>query len=147
MKPERLTLASNHWERMLRQATAEAPLECCGLLAGKEEQVQRLFPMRNAAHSPVRFTLDPQEQFDIFNAMEERGLELLGIYHSHPNGPASPSRTDIAEAAYPVVNLILSPVQAPAETPRQVPAAGQWQVRGFWIEAGRVVEVPLEITK
>jgi len=135
MKPARLTLGSTHLERMLRQAAAEAPLEACGLLAGKDEQVQKVFPMRNAARSPVRFRLDPQEQFDLFNAMEERNLELLGIYHSHPNGPPRPSRTDIAEAAYPVVNLILSPLQ------------GQWQVRGFWIESGRVVEVPLEITK
>jgi proteasome lid subunit RPN8/RPN11 len=114
---------------------ADAPLEACGLLAGKDGQVQKVFPMRNAAHSAVSFRLDPQEQFDIFSAMEERGLELFGIYHSHPNGPATPSPTDVAEATYPVVNLILSA------------AGGKWQGHGFWIESSGFHEVPLEISK
>jgi len=135
MKPDRLRLAPAHWQKMLRHAAAEAPLEACGLLAGKDGQVQKVFPMRNAARSAVRFRLDPQEQFDIFSAMEERGLELLGIYHSHPNGPATPSRTDVAEASYPVINLILSA------------AGGKWQGRGFWIESKSFHEVPLEISK
>jgi proteasome lid subunit RPN8/RPN11 len=114
MRPECFRLKSSQWEKMLRHAAAGAPLEVCGLLAGKDGQVQKVFPMRNAAHSKVRFRLDPQEQFDIFSAMEERDLELLGIYHSHPGGPATPSPTDVAEATYPAVNLILS-------------AAGEWR--------------------
>lgn len=135
MKPECLRLKSAQWEKILRHASADAPLEACGLLAGKDGQVQKVFPMRNAAHSPVRFRLDPQEQFDIFSAMEERGLDLLGIYHSHPGGPATPSPTDVAEATYPAVNLILSA------------AGGKWQGHGYWIEAGGFHEVPLEISE
>jgi proteasome lid subunit RPN8/RPN11 len=135
MKPASLRLAATHWGKMLRHAAADAPLEACGLLAGKDGQVQKVFPMRNAARSAVRFRLDPQEQFDIFSAMEERGLELLGIYHSHPNGPPTPSPTDVAEATYPVVNLILSA------------AGGKWQGHSFWIESGGFLEIPLEILK
>lgn len=135
MRPARLMLESGHWQLMRDQVAAEAPLEACGLLAGRGEQVEQVLRMQNAAKSAVRFRLDPQQQFDVFNAMDERGLELIGIYHSHPRGPSTPSPTDVAESVYPVVNLIWSPGQ------------DGWQVSGFWIEDGQVLQVPIEIVK
>jgi [CysO sulfur-carrier protein]-S-L-cysteine hydrolase len=135
MRPARLLLEPGHWQSMRDQVATEAPLEACGLLAGKGERVEQVLRMQNAAKSAVRFRLDPQEQFDVFNAMDERGLELTGIYHSHPRGPSTPSPTDVAESVYPVVNLIWSPGQ------------DGWQVGGFWIEDGQVVQVPIEIVK
>lgn len=135
MHPTRLILESSRWQLMRDQVTAEAPLEACGLLAGRGERVEQVIEMDNADRSEARFRLDPQEQLDAFNAIDERGLELIGIYHSHPQGPGVPSPTDVAEAVYPVVNLIWSPRE------------GEWQVRGFWIEEGRVLEVPLETAK
>ena len=79
--------------------------------------------------------MDPQDQWRAFQRMETAGLELLGIYHSHPNGPDRPSPTDIAEAMYPVVQIIWY---------RQ---EGRWQARGFRIESGKVREVELKLAE
>ena len=64
---------------------------------------------RNAEASPLRYNLDPQDQFRIMTEMEERGEELAAIYHSHTASPAYPSQTDINLAAYPdALYLIVS---------------------------------------
>ena len=118
---------------MRRHVIAQAPLEACGLLAGKQNAVEAVLKVRNAEQSPVRFHMDPQEQFNAFEWIEANGLELVGIYHSHPSGPETASVTDIAEAAYEAVHVIWS---------RSKQA---WKARGFWIEAGEVTEVNIQI--
>lgn len=132
MKHE-LTISQNHWQEMLNHVHKHVPLESCGLLAGKNEQVERVIPIRNQAQSPVRFVMDPYEQLQAFEWIDSHGLELLGIFHSHPTGPETASQTDIAEAAYEVVHLIWSQMQ------------GSWRVRGFWIENDMATEVVLQI--
>ena len=109
------------------------PLEACGLLAGKAPRAEKMIGVLNKAQSPVRFTMDPYEQLHAFNWIESNGLDLLGIFHSHPTGPETVSATDIAEAAYPVVHLILARKDH------------QWKARGFWIEDGTVRDVTLQI--
>jgi proteasome lid subunit RPN8/RPN11 len=126
-----LSITPSIWQAMHRQVRRLAPLEACGLLAGKNNRVEMRIGVRNADQSPVRFHMDPQDQWRAFQRMETAGLELLGIYHSHPNGPDRPSPTDIAEAMYPVVQIIWY---------RQ---EGRWQARGFRIESGKVREVEL----
>jgi proteasome lid subunit RPN8/RPN11 len=128
-----LTLSQAHWREMLEHVDRQVPLEACGLLAGKQNRVEKVLVVRNQAQSPVRFVMDPYEQLRAFDWIEANGLELLGIFHSHPAGPETASPTDIAEAAYEVVHLIWSRNQS------------RWQVRGFWIENGRVNEVSLQI--
>ena len=109
------------------------PLEACGLLAGKQGRVEKVIFVRNQAQSSVRFVMEPYEQLQAFDWIDRNGLELLGIFHSHPTGPATASPTDIAEAAYEVVHLIWSR------------AHGDWQARGFWIENKIATEVKLQI--
>jgi proteasome lid subunit RPN8/RPN11 len=112
---------------------SQAPLEACGLLAGKNDRVEEVVIVRNQAQSPVRFIMDPYEQLKAFDWIESRDLELVGIFHSHPTGPETASITDIAEAAYEVVHAIWS-------------LSGEdWKLHGFWIERGRVIEVPILI--
>ena len=118
---------------MRRQVRRLAPLEACGLLAGTDGRVGMRIGIRNADQSPVRFHMEPLEQWRAFQRIESAGLELLGIYHSHPNGPDQPSSTDIAEAMYPVVQIIWY---------RQ---EGKWRARGFRVEAGEVREIVLEL--
>jgi proteasome lid subunit RPN8/RPN11 len=77
--------------------------------------------------------MDPQEQYNAFEWIEANGLDLVGIYHSHPSGPEIASATDIAEAAYEVVHIIWSYAE---ET---------WSARAFWIEARETMEVALKI--
>lgn len=115
-----------------------APLEACGLLIGSGEVVSEVRAILNAAQSAVRFRMEPAQQLHAFRDIEDRKLELLGVFHSHPAAADSdslriPSETDIREAAYPVVHVIWH---------RQ---GGQWQGAGFWIEADRITEVPLDV--
>ena len=128
-----LTLGRVQWQEMLDYVDGHSPLESCGLLAGKNDQVETVIPVRNQAQSPVRFVMDPYEQLQAFEWIDYSGLDLLGIFHSHPSGPDAPSGTDIAEAAYEVVHLIWSKDQ------------NGWKARGFWIENGRAMEISLKI--
>ena len=77
------------------------PEEACGLLAGRDGLVTLALPIENAAHSPVRYRMEPRAQVGELLSIEALGLDLLGIYHSHPNGPAVPSATDQAEVYDP----------------------------------------------
>jgi proteasome lid subunit RPN8/RPN11 len=108
-----------------------APLEACGLLAGKVDQVQAVLRMENAANSRVRFRMVPEKQWQAFCWIEAQGLDLVGIYHSHPAGPPEPSPTDIEQATYPVVHVIWAP------------QGGRWQARGYTISGQGVSEVRL----
>jgi proteasome lid subunit RPN8/RPN11 len=82
-------------------ALREAPRECCGMLIGSGASVTEAAPARNLAEKPTRFLIDPQDHIDAIRGARQRGLAVLGFYHSHPHSPAVPSATDRAEAAYP----------------------------------------------
>ena len=79
--------------------------------------------------------MDPYEQLQAFDWIDSQGLELIGIFHSHPAGPETVSATDIREAAYEVVHVIWSRT------------GGIWKMHGFWIESGQAVEVGLSVKK
>lgn len=120
---------------MRRRVQRLAPLEACGLLAGKYNRVEMNLGVRNIDQSPVRFHMDPKKQWRAFQRIEAAGLELLGIYHSHPDGPELPSEQDIGEAMYSVVQIIWSRRD------------GKWSARGFWIDSGKVREVTLDLAQ
>jgi [CysO sulfur-carrier protein]-S-L-cysteine hydrolase len=122
------------YEELLEHAREDAPNECCGLIGGEDGVARTVYRARNAEASPLRYNLDPQDQFRIMTEMEERGEELAAIYHSHTASPAYPSQTDINLAAYPdALYLIVSL------------AEGEKDLRGFRIVDGEVTEVDLEI--
>ena len=129
-----LELSQSLLDELTAYVDQHAPLEACGVLAGKAARVEKMIGVLNQAQSPVRFVMDPYEQLHAFDWIDSHGLDLVGIFHSHPTGPAIASATDILEAAYAVVHVILSRTET------------QWQARGFWIEAGSAREVTLQIT-
>ncbi len=94
-------LKKQHLAEMIAHAREEAPLEACGILAGKEDRVVRVYRARNADRSRVSYRLEPEEQYRIFIDIEEKGWDILGIYHSHPTSPAIPSGIDLKQAQYP----------------------------------------------
>lgn len=97
-----LILSQEHFKQILDHARVEAPNEACGLLAGVDGRVTQVLPAANVAENPrVKYLMAPQDQLRHFQAIEEQDLELLGIYHSHPNSPAYPSPTDLEMAYYP----------------------------------------------
>jgi len=126
-----LLIYQDQYDEMLQYVAEHVPLEACGLLAGKNKRVEKVILVRNQAQSPVRFVMDPYEQLRAFEWIDSQELDLVGIFHSHPVGPETVSATDIAEAAYDVVQVILSYADA------------SWKMRGFWIQAGQAREVAL----
>jgi len=128
-----LSIPVSIWRQMRRHVTRRAPMEACGMLAGKDGMVTISQGIRNDEHSTVRYRMNPKEQLRAFNCFEELGLDVLAIYHSHPNGPPHPSASDIREAAYAVVYVIWSLKD------------GEWNANGFRIESGQVSAVRLQV--
>ena len=129
-----LNITAVQWDEMCQQAERLAPEEVCGLLAGKGADVLAVYPVTNALHHPLRFRMEPAEQLKAFLEIEQNELEMLAIYHSHPEGPAYPSTTDIQEAYYPEsIYLILFRV------------ADGWQCKGFTIRQGEIREVKIHV--
>lgn len=123
-------------EAMLTHAREEHPNECCGLLAGRGTRVERLYRGRNVDRSPYTYQLDPQEQLQFFRDMDAAGLELVGIYHSHTQSAAYPSRTDVARAFYPDAVYIIVGL-------RNGPPAESTEIRAFRIRDGQITEEEL----
>lgn len=97
-----LILPREHFMQILKHTQAEAPNEACGLLAGRDRRVTCVLPATNVAENPlVSYLMDPEDQLRHFQMIEKKGLDLLGIYHSHPVSPAYPSPTDLSMAYYP----------------------------------------------
>jgi len=128
-----LTITKEQIQSMIDYVDSHAPLESCGLLAGRSSKVEKIFFVQNQAQSPVRFVMDPIQQLHAFEWMDDNGLELLAIFHSHPSGPETVSATDVAEAAYAVVQVVLSRKNE------------QWGARGFWVEKNGFNEVKLQV--
>lgn len=123
-------------ESMEWHAREEYPRECCGMLAGKGNEITRIFKTRNRAPSLDEYELDPVEQVNAFEEIDRLSLKLLGVYHSHPNHPCYPSGLDIGRAFYPDTAFFiisLSDVQPP-------------QTRAFTIREGKVVEEPIVVS-
>ena len=122
--------------QLLQHAQAYPEEEVCGLIARDAHGLSRVYPIANTAGEPQRlFAMDPAQQIAALRDMRERGESLYAIYHSHPNSPPVPSRTDLQEAAYPeAVYLIIS-----------LQTKGVLEMRGYQLRAGAVTELPLEI--
>jgi proteasome lid subunit RPN8/RPN11 len=121
-------------EQVVAQARAEAPNECCGLIAARDGVAVAVHPARNAARSPLRYEMDGAEQYRLQNAIEDAGLDLGAIYHSHPRSPALPSPTDVNLAFYPEALYVIVGL-----------AGTEPEVRAWRIVAGQVSEAELHV--
>lgn len=81
-----------------KQAIEQVPNESCALLFGKTENdqlvVKDLFLTENTEKSPVNFTISNEQLIQGYQEAEEKKLEVIGIFHSHPNSEPYPSNTD-----------------------------------------------------
>lgn len=139
----RLSLTPDDLQAMTAHCRAGWPHEACGILAGAGTRVRKVYCMANARPGPVSYEMDPEEQFRVMQDIRRAGLAMVGIFHSHPCGPAYPSSVDVEKAYWPgtllpnypeAVYVIVSLLD------RAVP-----QVRGFRIAGGAVEEVFLSI--
>src|SRR6266513_2877668 len=122
-------------DEMVAHAREDAPNECCGMIGGVDGSAARVYRSINAEASPLRYSLDASDQFRIMREMEERGEELVGIYHSHTGSAAYPSQTDVNLAAYPDAVYVIVSLQD-LENP---------EVKGFWIRDGQIEEAELDV--
>jgi [CysO sulfur-carrier protein]-S-L-cysteine hydrolase len=128
-----LNLKRKDWDIMHAHVQTHAPFEACGLLAGKNNLVEKVLLIENQAKSRLKFRMNPKEQLKAFNWIESNGLELVGIFHSHPAGPETVSATDVEEAAYAVAQVVWSKTK------------DDWIALGFWIENKQVTELKLKV--
>ena len=82
--------------RIAEHAAATYPGECCGLLVGRGDEVLAVEPTRNARamESCDRFEIDPLDHVRVFEASRKGGWQIVGCYHSHPDGQPQPSAID-----------------------------------------------------
>ena len=130
---DRLIIPSELIQRMCTHVEGFIPEEACGILGGNGDLVKCVIPVTNELHSPIKFRMAPEEQFKAFLWLEQNALEMLGYYHSHPAGPANPSKTDLLQFYYPGVILVLLS-----------PQNSTWQIKGFIISKNVIKEVNIE---
>ena len=128
-------LERKYADEIIAQARQEAPNECCGVLAGRDGRVEKLFRAVNAEKSPYRYNVDPRDLLRIYRECDAKGWDFLAIYHSHTQTEAYPSPTDVRLAAWPDSTYIIVSLADP-ENP---------VLRAFRIQDGRVSEEELRI--
>ena len=92
---------------LVQHAASCFPAEACGLLAGKDNRLLSVIPIKNVEKKITRFRMDPEEQIRAFQEIEKSGQELLAIYHSHPDGSSQLSQIDLDNFFYPGVFSVL----------------------------------------
>ena len=96
-----LRISRSLLDDIVAHARAEAPNECCGMIAAVDGRAVAVHRVRNSAASPLRYEMDGMEQYRVQTAIEDAGQELGAIYHSHTRSAPYPSQTDINLAFYP----------------------------------------------
>jgi proteasome lid subunit RPN8/RPN11 len=103
-----LILAPGILESVIQSARDAYPKEACGLLVGRDA-AGRFVPVKNVATDASQYEMDPAELIASLRDLRQTGEKLLAIFHSHPSGPAEPSKRDIQQAYYPeAAHLIVS---------------------------------------
>lgn len=111
--PESVILPPSLLQKMIEHAEAALPNECCGVLGGRGKVITAVYPVENDLAAPDRFQANPRDLFDSVRKIRTCNEEMLGIYHSHPNGPAEPSPTDRDENYYPGLFYFIISLQNP----------------------------------
>ncbi len=130
-----LVLDPSYIDEMIAHARADAPNECCGIIAGKDGRPMRLYRAINAEASPYRYSVDAKDLLRIHRDADSHDWEFLVIYHSHTHTEAYPSPTDVRLATWPDAYYVLVSLMDEA-TP---------VVRAFRIEDGTITEELIEL--
>jgi proteasome lid subunit RPN8/RPN11 len=127
---QKITLSNAHKKILTEHAENEKPNESCAILFGKENTVSDIFLTKNIEESPVNFTISNEQLIEGYKIAEDKKLDVVGIFHSHPNSEAYPSNTDKKfMQSNPVVWIIYSGVNS--------------DFRAFFLES-EIVEIPIE---
>lgn len=132
-----LRIEAEALEQMIEHCRRDYPNEACGYLAGRQDRIVRIFPIRNDAASPTWYEMNPLDQIRAQKAIREGGLEHMAVYHSHVATEAQPSRRDV-ERATDVQDLFDGRYVLVTLKDEDRPRA-----RAFWIRDGQVTEEEL----
>lgn len=132
-----LELTRTTWAKMLGHAYDCLPDEACGLLAGPPgaDRCTVFYPCRNAAGSARVYTVDPTDHLRADRDAEARGLEIIGVMHSHTHTDAYPSPTDVEQAPDPMWHYVIVSLRDEAPV-----------LRSFRIVDGRIAEEVVSAT-
>ncbi|NJE53868.1 M67 family metallopeptidase [Thermococcus sp. 21S9] len=125
--------------KMLIEMAKNANVEVCGFLLGRKEGPEKINflvleakQVRNRLDSPSAFEMEPEEMVKILDEAEAKGLEVVGIFHSHLKCPPVPSERDLEGMRnWPIVWLIITPER---------------EVRAWVLGDGGIEEVKIEVT-
>lgn len=125
-------------ESIVAHAERASDEEICGVLAGehgdKRSQVVGAHGTKNIADNPrTRYRIDPEELLATIESIEESGQEVVGFYHSHPCGPASPSATDAKRATWTGYSYVICALDGS-------PSLGSWRWTGEEFAAEEIGE-------
>ena len=121
-------------DEVIAHARADAPNECVGMIASRDGEAVAVHRAANKAASPLRYEIDGMEQYKIQSSIEDAGLELGAIYHSHTRSAPEPSQTDINLAFYPEALYVIVGLKG-----------DETDVRAWNIVDGKVSEAALEV--
>jgi proteasome lid subunit RPN8/RPN11 len=128
-----ITLEPDLMTAIIDHAKTTLPEEACGLVVIQPPHSMRFLPLPNALRSEIAYDIDPALLASTFRQLRESREELFAIFHSHPKGPAHPSKHDLERAFYPEVAHIIVSLADP-ERP---------QIRAFRIIEGEAFEIEL----
>ena len=131
-----MEIARALYDEMVQHARADAPNECCGMIAADADgKLVAVHQMVNAAASPLRYVMDPTEQYQVeYKQIYDAGLEVGAVYHSHTRSAPYPSQTDINLANHPESVYVIVGLKDDV-----------LDVRGFLIRDGAVEEVAVTV--
>ncbi len=114
-----LHIAKSQYEQLRRHGEAAYPHECCGILLGScggaSSRVEKAVAVDNASPTPDKnYEIAAESLIAALREAQLAGLEILGFYHSHPDHPAHPSPTDLAEAHWIGSSYVITAVRAGA---------------------------------
>jgi desampylase len=122
-----VTLPQSVERAIISHAIETSPAECCGLLLGHDAAIVEAARARNVADEPSRrYLIDPSEHLRQIRRGRQRGLEVIGAYHSHPRSGPEPSETDRAAGFSDFVFVIIGLGSATPEL-----AAWRWAGGNF----------------
>jgi proteasome lid subunit RPN8/RPN11 len=123
-------------DEMVAHAREDLPNECCGMIGGRDGEALEVVRGINIAGSPLRYEMTGQGMYDIYSGIEERGMELLAIYHSHTRSPAYPSQTDVNQAEFwpDPVYIIIS-----------LENEDEPDVKAYWLKDLRIADASLDV--
>jgi proteasome lid subunit RPN8/RPN11 len=132
------------YDEIVAHARAEAPNECCGMIASRDGEAIAVHRASNIHRSPLRYEMDPTEQNRIHTEIEDAGLDLGAIYHSHTRSDPVPSQTDVNLARFGDSDLPAFPgtVYVIVGVKEEEPDVRAWEID---TATGSYTESPLDV--